>query len=208
MDPVRDAPGDEVPEKNAGTSANPHQSVFSNSLFGYTVLALGISLLIRFFIATPYIVSGPSMEPTFFDWHYLIVDKIVYSVSSPQRGDVVVFKLPQDASRSLIKRVIGLPGDTVSIRGSQVTIKNEVYPLGLALNEPYIDPRNASKGENLEVKLGADEYFVLGDNRHVSSDSRIWGKLPKSDLTGRVDVRLFPFNKMSILPGEARYLEK
>lgn len=178
------------------------------SLFGYTVAALGLALFIRFFIAAPYVVSGASMEPTFFDWHYLIIDKLVYELSPPVRGDIIVLNLPRDTARSLIKRVIGLPGETVKISGSKVMIINAEHPNGFILNEPYIDPANTSSGDSLEATLGRDEYFVLGDNRHLSSDSRIWGNLPKNDIAGRVDARLFPFNMMSILPGQVRYLEK
>ena len=177
----------------------------SRSIFGYTVLALGLALFIRFFIAAPYIVDGSSMEPAFLGWDYLIIDKLVYDIKRPERGDVIVFTLPQDSSRSLIKRVIGLPGETVTISGSKVTILNAQNPDGFTLEEPYIDPKNATDGESLERKLGPNEYFVLGDNRRVSSDSRIWGNLPGADISGRVDIRLFPFNMIVVLPGLMRY---
>jgi len=198
-----------VPEKIAGAPAQNQKRDRDSqpSLLAYTVIALGLALFIRFFIAAPYVVSGASMEPTFLDWHYLIIDKVIYSISAPVRGDVIVLNLPQDTGRSLIKRVIGLPGETVQISDSKVTIVNTDYPKGFVLNEPYIDPKNASLGESVETALGQNEYFVLGDNRRVSADSRIWGKLPKKDIVGRVDVRLFPFNLISVLPGEMRYLE-
>ncbi|MDP3965492.1 MAG: signal peptidase I [bacterium] len=179
----------------------------SRSIFGYTVVALGLALFIRLFIAAPYIVEGSSMEPAFAGWDYLIIDKIVYDIKKPERGDVIVFTLPQDASRSLIKRVIGLPGETVSISGSAVTIVNASYPDGFTLEEPYIDPKNATRGESVERMLGADEYFVMGDNRRVSSDSRLWGNLPLADISGRVDARLFPFNVIGIVPGRYSYQE-
>ena len=208
MDPARDAQSHERSKK--GGDANEHASRHTSSkeLFGYSVLAVGLALLIRFFIAAPYVVNGSSMEPTFYDWHYLIVDKLAYDIHGPERGDVIVLTLPRDTSRSLIKRVIGLPGETVSISGSTVTIKNAAHPNGFALAEPYIDPNNASTNDHLQITLGDHEYFVLGDNRHVSADSRYWGKLPQSDITGRVDLRLFPLTKMSILPGTTRYSEK
>lgn len=179
----------------------------SRSIFGYTVIALGLALFIRFFIAAPYIVEGSSMEPTFWGWDYLIIDKVVYDIKKPARGEVIVFTLPQDASRSLIKRVIGLPGETVRISGSKVTIVNDKHPGGFTLAEPYIDPKNASEGESVERTLGPDEYFVMGDNRHVSSDSRIWGNLPAKDISGRVDARLFPFNTVGIVPGKFTYAQ-
>lgn len=200
--------GDSVMHLKKDIPSPEHNSASNNSLFGYTVLALGLALFIRFFIAAPYVVSGASMEPTFFDWHYLIIDKLAYDINPPQRGDVIVFRLPQDQNRSLIKRVIGLPGETVRISGSKVTITNAEHPAGFTLEEPYVDPKNASTGDQLEAILSEGEYFVLGDNRHVSADSRLWGKLPTTDITGRVDARLFPFNMINILPGEKRYSEK
>lgn len=207
MTPVAGVPGDNFRDKgdDKNISAARHHS--SRTMFGYTVLAVGLALFIRFFIAAPYVVSGTSMEPTFYDWQYLIIDKLVYDLHSPERGDVIVFKLPQDNSRSLIKRVIGLPGETVRISGSKVTIITLDHGKELALSEPYIDPLDASTGDKLEVKLGAGEYFVLGDNRHVSADSRFWGKLPQSDISGRVDIRLFPLNTIGVFPGRARYAE-
>ena len=180
----------------------------SRSVFGYTVLALGLALFIRFFIAAPYLVEGSSMEPTFMGWDYLIIDKLVYDIKEPERGDVIVFTLPQDSSRSLIKRIIGLPGETVHISGSKIIIINPGYPDGFTLDEPYIDPKNATNGESVERTLGINEYFVMGDNRRVSSDSRIWGNLPEKNISGRVDLRLFPFGEISIVPGKYEYSEK
>ena len=190
---------------NVNISPSGPPAASSRSIFGYTVVALGLALFIRFFIAAPYIVEGSSMEPTFAGWDYLIIDKIVYDIKKPQRGEVIVFTLPQDASRSLIKRVIGLPGETVRISDSTVTIVNASHPDGFALEEPYIDPKNATGGESVERTLGPDEYFVMGDNRRVSSDSRIWGNLPLADISGRVDARLFPFNEIGIVPGKFTY---
>lgn len=179
------------------------------SLFLYTVVALGLALIIRFFIAAPYVVDGTSMLPTFQNWNYLIVDRISYDFEQPQRGDIVVLELPQDTSRDLIKRVIGLPGDTVVIAGSQptITIYNKQDPGGSVLSEPYIAPANYGGPTNMTITLGADQYYVLGDNRGVSADSRTWGILPRQDIVGRVLLRLYPFNELGILPGEARYSE-
>lgn len=148
------------------------------------------------------------MEPTFEDWHYLIVDRVSYDFEEPQRGDIIIFDLPQDHSRALIKRVIGLPGDTVVLSGTDptVTIINAAHPQGFTLSEPYLDPANYGGASDMRVTLGADQYFVLGDNRKVSADSRLWGILPKNDIVGRVFLRLYPFNDLGILPGEARYI--
>ena len=175
------------------------------SLVIYTVLAVGLALFIRFFVAAPYIVSGASMEPTFFDYHYLIIDRLSYRFADPVRGDVIVFDLPQDTSRALIKRVIGLPGETVRIDGNNVIIKNTAHPSGMTLGESYLDPNDLGGIHDLTVTLGTDQFFVLGDNRKVSSDSRTWGTLPRADIVGRVALRLFPFTQLGILPGTVRY---
>ncbi|HEY4513885.1 MAG TPA: signal peptidase I [Candidatus Paceibacterota bacterium] len=204
MDPVINVSPNDTPEKGgAEYSSDTKQS--SHSIFKYTLLALGLALFIRFFIATPYVVNGASMVPTFYDWHYLIVDKLIYDIYPPERGDIIVFKLPQDPSRSLIKRVIGLPGEEVKIEDSKITIFNSENKDGLVLSEPYLDPKDVVRGDQLEITLGEGEYFVLGDNRRASADSRLWGKLPESYITGRVDLRLFPLNMIDIFPGEARY---
>lgn len=177
------------------------------SLFIYTIVALGIALFVRFIVAAPYVVSGSSMEPTFENWDYLIIDKVTYRLSEPQRGDVIVLDMPENTSRALIKRIIGLPGETLAISGTAptVTITNAGHPKGFVLNEPYISSANFGGATDMTVTLGPDQYFVLGDNRRVSADSRLWGILPRQDIVGRVLVRLFPFNEIDVAPGEARY---
>jgi len=178
-----------------------------SSLLTYTIVALGLALFVRFFIAAPYVVSGASMDPNFDDWHYLIIDRVTYDLGEPQRGDVIVFDLPQEGGRSLIKRVIGLPGETVVLKGASVSIVNDEHPQGFTLDEPYLNPDNLGGESNMRVTLKENEYFVLGDNRRVSADSRLWGTLPREQIVGRAFVRLYPFDQLSLLPGEARYGE-
>ena len=175
------------------------------SIIVYTIAALGLAIFIRLFIAAPYIVSGASMENTFQDFNYLIVDRVSYDLGQPQRGDVIVFDLPENTSRALIKRVIGLPGETVVLDGAAVTIINAAHPDGFTLSEPYLSPENLGGSSNMRITLKADQYFVLGDNRRISADSRLWGTLPREDIVGRVLLRLFPLTEVGILPGEARY---
>lgn len=189
-------------KNNAGLPAGRQ-----GSLLTYTVVALGLALFIRFFVAAPYVVSGASMDPNFEDWHYLIIDRISYDLGDPQRGDVIVFDLPQEGGRSLIKRVIGLPGETVVLKGQSVTIVNKKHPEGLTLEEPYLDSKNLEGINDMRVTLSTDEYFVLGDNRRVSADSRLWGTLERKHIVGRVLIRLYPLDQISLLPGEARYDE-
>ncbi len=192
----------------------------SSGFTWYVVLALSIAFFVRFFIAAPYVVSGASMEPTFDNWDYLITDRISYDFAAPERGDVIVFCLPNSGEcslvkrlmagewqgpRTLIKRVIGLPGETVSVQGSEVRITNLDHPEGILLEEPYLSAENLGGPTGVTRTLGAGEYFVLGDNRHVSSDSRTWGILPRENIIGHVLMRLFPLNSLSTLPGDAEY---
>ncbi|MBP9757282.1 MAG: signal peptidase I [Candidatus Pacebacteria bacterium] len=177
----------------------------TRSLVIYTIVALGLAFFIRFFIAAPYVVSGASMVPTFYDYHYLIIDRVSYGFGEPQRGDVIVLDLPQDTSRALIKRVIGLPGETVSLQGPKVIITNAAHPQGFELDETYLLPENIGGPTDMSVTLGPDQFYVLGDNRKVSADSRSWGVLPRQDIVGRALLRLFPFDQISILPGTVHF---
>jgi signal peptidase I len=185
------------------------------SIILYTVLAIAIALVVRVFVAAPYLVSGPSMEPTFHNFDYLIVQKLsacmpftqndCIDFGNPSRGDIVIFKLPQNPNETLIKRVVGVPGDTVSLSGNAVTVSNAAHPDGVTLAEPYLSPADLGGATGMQVTLGSGQYFVLGDNRVVSYDSRLWGVLPRQDIIGVVLLRLYPFNQIAFAPGEARY---
>ena len=164
----------------------------------FSLVALLIVLPFRIFIAQPFLVDGSSMSPNFETGHYLIVDQLSYNFEKPVRGEVVIFKYPQDTSKFFIKRIIGLPQETVIIKGSEIIIKNEENPNGFVLQENYI--KNFSHSDNVDVTLGKGEYFVLGDNRPASSDSRVWGVLPENLIIGRAFLRLFPFNKIELFP--------
>jgi len=144
-------------------------------------------------------VSGASMDETFHTGDYLIVDQVSYYFSEPARGDVVVFRYPQEPSKFFIKRVIGIPGDTLTINDSVITITNEGNPDGFILDEPYIKSMQAEAPTT--EKLGEREYFVMGDNRDESSDSRSWGVLQKERIMGKAFLRLFPPSAIDYLPG-------
>lgn len=169
------------------------------------IIALFISLPIRYFVAEPFVVNGASMDPTFASGQFLIVDRLSYRFTEPQRGDVIVFEYPNNPSTYYIKRIIGLPGETVKIKDGVVTIENNDFPKGFALTEPYIDTSHRSSDTSIE-KLNSDEYFVMGDNRNQSSDSRAWGPLEYNYIVGRPIIRLLPFGSISITPGQ--YHEK
>ncbi|MEK7642083.1 MAG: signal peptidase I [Patescibacteria group bacterium] len=164
------------------------------------VIALVVALPIRFFIAEPFIVNGASMDPTFSTGQFLIVDRVSYRFGEPKRGDVIVFEYPNNPSIYYIKRIIGLPGETISMKRGVVTIMSDSQPEGMVLDESYIDSSHSSV-DTLKVSLTGDQYFVMGDNRAQSSDSRVWGPLDKDFIVGRPVVRLLPMNALKILPG-------
>ncbi len=149
---------------------------------------------IRIFVFEPFFVQGKSMEPNYFSFDYLIVDKISYLLTEPKRGDVIVFKPPFNDKVYYIKRIIGLPEEKVVIENSKIIIYNKDYPNGFELIENYLQGHYTSGFK--EVVLGKDEYFVLGDNREVSSDSRSWGPVKKERIVGRV---LFHFSPKKTL---------
>jgi signal peptidase I len=168
-------------------------------LIKFALLALIIVIPIRVFIAQPFIVSGSSMVPTFTDGEYLIVDELSYRIGTPERGDVVVFHYPLDKSKYFIKRIIALPNEAIEINDHTVTIKNAEHKDGFVLDEPYVK----NQASNIIKKtLGPDEYFVMGDNRSASSDSRSWGTVPTDLLTGRALFRVLPLTKIGFMPGE------
>lgn len=167
----------------------------------FIVIALIVIGPVRMFIAQPFVVSGSSMVPTFETNEYLIVDEISYKFSEPKRGDVIVFRYPNDTTKFFIKRVIGLPGETVIIEGSDVSIKDKDGNKN-KLEEPYI---KLPSQNFLEVEVPENEYFVMGDNREASSDSRVWGTLDDKYLIGKALVRLFPVKRLDFHPGNAEF---
>ena len=170
-------------------------------LVRFALVALIVVVPIRVFVVEPFVVSGSSMVPTFKDSDYLIVDKLSYKLNDPKRDDIVIFRYPNDQKKFFIKRIIGLPEETVDITGRIVTITNREHKDGFVLDEPYV--KNISNNiTHLELKSG--EYFVMGDNRSGSSDSRYWGPVSRNLLVGKAFLRLLPINEIDILPGKYR----
>lgn len=162
------------------------------------LISMAIIIPIRYFIVQPFFVRGASMEPSFQDGEYLVIDQISYRLRSPRRGEVIVFRFPLRPSQFFIKRIAGLPGETVAVQDGRVIIKNGAHPDGVILDEsPYLDP-SLRTGGNTTITLSEREYFVLGDNRAASSDSRSWGALPEDDVIGRAWIRAFPFGDIAI----------
>lgn len=164
----------------------------------YAIVALLIVIPIRWFIAEPFVVSGHSMDPNFSNGQYIIINEIGTRFFAPTRGEVIVFKPPVNIKTYYIKRVIGLPGETISINSGVVTIKT-VAGKTIVLDEPYISNSDTQNMDALTLK--EQQYFVLGDNRPVSSDSRIWGPLPEENIVGTPFISLFPADKIGYNPG-------
>lgn len=168
------------------------------------VVVAAVFLVIFLFIARPHKVDGPSMYPTFNTnprtEDYIITDQLTYRFNNPKRGDVVVFQDPQNHSLDFIKRIIGLPSERIKVADGQVYIN------GKPLKEPYLQSGITTNGgafleDGQEVTVGSDEYFVMGDNRPRSSDSREWGFVKKNEILGRVVLRYWPPDKFGLMPG-------
>ncbi len=167
---------------------------FIIELIKIVLIALAIIIPIRYFLFQPFYVRGASMEPNFYDNEYLIIDEITYRFSDPQRGDVIVISVPQKKSEFLIKRIIGLPDETIEITNNQVIIYSSGYLDGQVLKEDYLGEGIQTPG-NKKVELGSNEYYVLGDNRPVSLDSRNFGSLSGDSIVGRAWLRVWPFSQ-------------
>lgn len=164
-------------------------------IFEVVLVAVIAVFIIRNFILQPFLVSGASMEPSFSSGDYLVVDEMTYDFRAPQRGEVIVFHYPGDESVYYIKRIVGLPGETLKIAGGEITVFNSEHPDGFILDESYLPSGLKTSGQE-QIILKSNEYFVLGDNRNYSFDSRSWGNLTKKEIVGLVRLRLWPFNKV------------
>jgi len=162
-------------------------------------ISLAIILPIRYYLIQPFYVKGASMEPNFYDHEYLIVDEISYRFKTPERGQVIVFRYPKNPQEYFIKRIIALPGEEVQIKDGKIIVYNKLNPEGLVLKEEYL-PVDLETTDNSGTKLevGANEYFVLGDNRNASKDSRSFGPVDKTFITGKVMFRGWPLNKITV----------
>lgn len=165
------------------------------------IIVFIIAFLIRYFLIQPFIVEGSSMLPNYIDQEYLLAEKLSFSLSSPKRGDVIIFKYPNNPSVNYIKRVIGLPGETVEITNNQVRIINKDHPEGVILDESYL-PSNTktltSENKKFSATLAENSYFVMGDNREHSSDSREWGALPRANIIGHAWLTVKPLDRFGV----------
>ncbi|MBI4592064.1 signal peptidase I [Candidatus Uhrbacteria bacterium] len=157
------------------------------------LISSAIIIPIRYFLIQPFYVKGASMEPNFYDHEYLIIDELTYRFRDPYRGEIVVFRYPRDPSQFFIKRVIGLPGETIEVTGGHILIYNTQHPNGVVIEEAYVEESTSGK---IRVTLAEDEYYVMGDNRDSSLDSRSFGPITRDDVIGRVWVRGLPFSRI------------
>jgi len=195
------------PESNLGLgNYNSQKSRFVRTkefvweMFKVAVVSLAIILPVRYFLIQPFYVKGASMEPNFYDHEYLIIDEIGYRFNEPQRGDIVVFKYPKNPRQYFIKRVIGLPGEHIKIENGRIYLLKPGTSF-IPLAENYLAPGLATdlpaRGYG-DITLGADEYFLLGDNRGESLDSRVFGPVKRSFIIGRTWLRGWPFTRLTI----------
>ena len=170
------------------------------------IISLAIILPIRYFLIQPFYVQGASMEPTFYSHDYLIINEFEYYFQKPARGDVVVFRSPYSRKEYFIKRIIGLPKEKVEIKDNQIYIYNNDYPAGFVLKEDYLLTNQSftDNKQNKTVQLGDEEYFILGDNRNYSLDSRTFGPISTKSIVGRAWVRGWPFSRINIF-GKVNY---
>ena len=171
---------------------------FFDSWIGTVIIAVVLTLIVRFYVAQPFIVRGASMEPNFEDVDYLIVDALSYAIRQPERGEVIVFHYPQDPKQFFIKRIIGLPTETIVLQNGRISITRDGN--SFVFEEPYLDRAAEQNTGFYTFTLGPDEYMVLGDNRGESSDSRMWGKLEEHFIVGRAMIRLWPLQGITLIP--------
>lgn len=179
-----------------------HFLAFVWEIFEIVVIAVVTVFIIRTFLIQPFLVRGASMEPNFLNGNYLLVDEMTYRFRSPERGEVIVFRYPGDPSTYYIKRIIGLPEEALIINDGKIKIINTAHPEGFWLEESYLVPGLKTSGDE-KITLGLNQYFVLGDNRMFSFDSRSWGVLDGKNIIGIVRVRLWPLKEADLFNAPA-----
>jgi signal peptidase I len=186
-----------LPEGGIGPLPNdpiePHQPSLLSEMRGWArdvFFAIGAAIIIVVFFYQPVKVEGTSMLPELVDQERIFVNKFRYRVDSIERGDIVVFWYPLDPTKSYIKRVVGLPGDVVSVQNGSVVVN------GKKLNESYVPANLFDRRSFSSVVVEPGHYYVLGDNRYQSNDSRMWGLVPEQNIYGKAVFRYWPMNKM------------
>lgn len=174
---------------------------FTVDFFETLVIAGGIFVIIYAFLFRPFQVNGQSMFPTFHDGEYILTNLITLRLEPPKRGDVIVFIAPVDHEKDFIKRVIGLPGDTVMVSGGHVYVNGQLLDESAYLSPDVKTGPGAFLGEGVTIKVPPNNYFVMGDNREFSSDSREWGFVSKDKLIGKSMLVYWPPQRFKIVTG-------
>lgn len=162
------------------------------------VVILAIMVMIYLFVMSPQEINGASMDPTFHNGEYILTNKIEYKFKKPSRGDVIIFKSPRNKDIDYIKRIIGEPGDRVALENGAFVIN------GMKLDEPYLPAGLYTSGgsflpEGAEIVVAEGRYFMAGDNRGHSSDSREFGPIPLEDFIGKAFLRYWPFSEAGVI---------
>ncbi len=197
-EPMHSGPNFDQGDGNQRKDLLKKSLLFVWEFFKIALVAAIIILPVRYFLFQPFIVKGESMIPNLQSGDYLIVDEISYRLGDPSRGDIVVLKYPLDTTQRFIKRIIGLPGETVEIKNGSVLIIGKDGK-EVKLDEKNYLPNLRSTDGDVNVTLNADDYFVLGDNRQFSYDSRRWGILPKEDIIGKAIFRVLPITSATYI---------
>lgn len=186
-----------VPSERRRERARRSNSVLLRELIETIVLTAVVFLVVNFAVS-PFTVDGPSMQPGLVTGDRVMVNKLAYDFGGPARGDVIVFHPPSDPGEIYVKRVIAIPGDRISVTAGSVIVN------GKTLNEPYIEPLNQNAPENASVlptiTLGSNQYFVMGDNRQNSIDSRIFGYVPRNNIIGKAEFIYWPLPAVHGIP--------
>ena len=196
-----------ITENNNLENNNENKSFFSEikdfslETIKIVVVSLVIIVAVRTYVMQPFFVSGKSMEPNFHDGDYLIIDEISYRIDEPKRGDVIIFRYPRNPKEFFIKRIVGLPGEKIEIEDGKIVIYNNENQNGVILDENIYIPLDTETTGSYNTILKNDEYYVLGDNRNASADSRIWGVLEEHFIIGKAWVRAWPFDDFSVFEG-------
>jgi signal peptidase I len=185
--------GAQVPERSLLRQAWD----FVSEILHVVIISLAIIIPVRYFLIQPFYVKGASMEPNFYDHEYLIIDELSYRFHQPRHGEIVVFRYPNDPRQYFIKRVIGVPGDRIKVSGGKVTVFNDANPQGTEIDETQYLGVVFTAGD-VDTSLGQGEYFLMGDNRAASLDSRIFGPVDRSYIVGRVWLRGWPPDKFKV----------
>jgi signal peptidase I len=193
--------GDMTGEKQEQPTFLSRAWEFAGELLHVVVISLAIIIPVRYFLIQPFYVKGASMEPNFYDHEYLIIDEISYRFDEPKRGDIVVFRYPNDPRQYFIKRIVAIPGERIKVSGGKVTLYNDENPDGKVLDESSYLGTIYTHGEK-EERLDTNEYFLLGDNRAASLDSRIFGAVPRSFIVGKVWFRGWPPEKVKLFKND------